>query len=144
MRCTPIPIIAVGSFALLFITSPSDAAGPAPPNQVLAVGFERNDGQADRNIRFLAYTAGYTIAIYPDGSTQLRPVAGGSDVRFDWLNSSPHSDPLERDPLPSRRNYYRGSDPANWQIDVSLFKRVGFREFYPGIELFYHVDSEAL
>jgi hypothetical protein len=143
MRWTNIPI-AVASVALLSITPPSDAAGGAPPKQILAVGFERNHGQADRNIRFLAHTAGYTIAIYPDGSAQLRPVAGGSDVRLEWLNSFPHSEPLERDPLPSRKNYYRGSDPANWQIDVSLFQRVGIGDLYPGVELSYHIDNDGL
>ena len=68
MRWIKLPIVAVGSLALLSLASPSDAAGLSASKQVLAVGFERIYDQADPNVRFLVYTAGYTIAIHRDGS----------------------------------------------------------------------------
>ncbi len=137
-------IIGLVSVLLFSITLHSVAAVLGTPKQLVAVGFERNEAQTDRDICFLAHPPGTTIAVYSNGSAKLRSAGSGSDALLQWVNTALRSGPVESGLMTSSRNYYRGNSPAGWRTDVPLFQRISFREFYPGIELSYRIDSEGL
>ena len=127
------------SVVSLFLISPTLVCRAAGSKPILAAGFEQVVALAGKDARFLAHSFAYTIAVEADGSATLRPVAPGSDVRLQWVDSSPRSIPSARNPLPCSRNEYRGADPAAWRTNIPLFQNVEFPEFYPGIQLSYRI-----
>jgi len=56
-------------------------------------------------------------------------------------NAAAHAEAL--DPLPGKRNYLIGADPAKWRTDVPTYARVRYDEIYPGISVVYygHLDQ---
>lgn len=44
--------------------------------------------------------------------------------------------------LPSVSNYFRGSDPDDWQAEIPNYGKVKYQDLYPGVDLvFYGIDS---
>src|SRR5262249_24371394 len=61
---------------------------------------------------------------------------GGRDVfRMKLQGASPAAEVVGRDELPSRSNYFKGSDASRWLADVPNYSRVEARGVYPGIDL---------
>jgi len=143
MVCKKTTLTAGCTILLLLAVSLSRAAGLERFSQAMPAAFERNQGQADSAIRFLGRTPGFRIEIDSDGSVLCRAGDGG-EVRIRWVNGNIHPDALEEGALPARMNYYRGHDPSQWHTGVPLFQKVGFREIYPGIDLFYQIDEGGL
>ncbi len=137
---------AVERLALSLLVPLGLVADVTTPRHILAGGFEHHYGPGDQQTRFLGHTAEHVVAIDPDGTVILRPLGGGREIPLEWVNNNVrHSQlPEARNPLPSQKNYYRGADPANWQVGVPLFETVAFRNFYPGIELSYHLSDDGL
>jgi uncharacterized repeat protein (TIGR01451 family) len=48
------------------------------------------------------------------------------------------------DPLPGKRNYLIGADPAKWRTDVPTYSRVRYNEVYPGISVLYYGHHDRL
>jgi uncharacterized repeat protein (TIGR01451 family) len=48
------------------------------------------------------------------------------------------------DPLPGKRNYLIGADPAKWRTDVPTYSRVRYNEIYPGISVLYYGHHDRL
>jgi uncharacterized repeat protein (TIGR01451 family) len=46
--------------------------------------------------------------------------------------------PEALEPLPGRRNYLIGDDPARWRINVPTYSRVRYHEVYPGVSVMYY------
>jgi aldose sugar dehydrogenase len=47
-------------------------------------------------------------------------------------------------PLPGKRNYIIGDDPAQWRTDVPTFAGVRYDEVYPGISVLYYGRQDRL
>lgn len=48
------------------------------------------------------------------------------------------------DPLPSKSNYFIGSDPSQWRTDVANYGRVKYQNVYTGVDLIYYGDNGQL
>src|SRR5712692_1564374 len=48
------------------------------------------------------------------------------------------------DPLPGKRNYLLGNDPAKWRTDVPTYARVRYDDIYPGISIAYYGRNDRL
>src|SRR5262245_15214161 len=153
--CCALPILAVTT--LVFTTTP--ARVPVSASRVAAhasysevadrvgylnatrpLSFEPNQGQTDRRVKFLARGNHYQVFITPDrtvfaleGSKKTRPVVG---LELVGARTEPAMEPI--DPLPGHVNYFLGSDPAKWQIDVPIYGKVIERNVWPGIDLAFY------
>ncbi|MBZ5572334.1 MAG: SBBP repeat-containing protein [Acidobacteriia bacterium] len=128
------------------------------PNVLTAYGhlpliFERNQGQSDARVKFLARGGGYSLFLTADEAVlALRQSAlstrhsanSVSVLRMGLANASRQPDIVGDNELPGKSNYFIGNDPAKWHRDVSQFARVRYRNVYPGIDLVYHGNQGRL
>lgn len=134
-------IICLG--ASLIEAAPTRAGGMASSPDRLTyqrqpVSFERNLGQADPVIRYVARGLGYHLLLDAEGAT-LATVS--SRLRLEILGSSPRPKVEGLDPLSGRTHYYLGRDPSKWISDVPHFGKVRYSNVYPGVDLDYYASS---
>ncbi|HEY3333058.1 MAG TPA: IPT/TIG domain-containing protein [Capsulimonadaceae bacterium] len=106
----------------------------------LPLQFERNDGQTDRSVKFLARLGG-TALYLTDSEAVLAlqrknspPVA--LRMRPCGKTTRPVATPLEL--LPGKVNYSIGRDPGKWRHDIPTYRQVAYRDLYKGIDLIYY------
>lgn len=148
-------------FALLacFACPATAAAQPHPsePYGQLQLHFEKNQGQAHKDVRFLARGSGYSLYLTADEAVlvlatpspnpgsdkrgaQAPPLAIG--MRLVDAASAPQVSGLDQ--LPGTANYFIGKDPAKWRTKVPTYAKAHYREVYPGIDLVYYGRQHQL
>lgn len=111
----------------------------------LPLTFERNQGQSDSRVKFLARGSGYGVFLTPGEAVialrrpgNAQSAARTSVVRMALAGASPKVEPVGAGLLPGKTNYFIGNDPSRWHPDVPLFAQVRYPAVYPGIDLLYH------
>lgn len=127
----------------------------------LPLSFERNQGQAEGTVRYLAHGPGYSIFLKGSGATlvlskrppvpttlrlpPLSQTANGqaSDAKTDILQmrligGSTTTQVAGDVRLPGTVNYFTGNNPVKWIAGVLTFARVTYKSVYPGINLAYY------
>ncbi|MGA8270647.1 MAG: SBBP repeat-containing protein [Candidatus Sulfotelmatobacter sp.] len=136
----------------------------------LPLAFERNQGQSDPQVKYLARANGYNLFLtnddavfafhpshpkpsvselsrhrhgraFPDNDTQGR-VQAVVHMRFVGGNSEAQT--VSEHQLPGTTNYYLGNDPRNWHSNISRYGRVVYKNVYPGINLAYYGEQKKL
>jgi hypothetical protein len=125
----------------------------------LPLHFEANQGQTDDRVKFVTRGTGY--AMFLTGTEAVLVLSSPAapeknDRRFlPRMKAHPPSisrsvlrmtfagangTPLVegRDQLPGKVNYFKGTDPANWQTNIPTYERVRYENLYPGIDLQYY------
>jgi hypothetical protein len=133
----------------------------------LPLSFERNQGQADPQVRFLSRGAGYSILFNDREVTLLlskrdltheTPLRIGERLpgeprRGDTASDVLHMRIVGQSPaavasgearLPGTVNYFAGNDPAKWLSGVPTYERVRYASVYPGIGLAYYGNRQRL
>jgi hypothetical protein len=140
---------------LLLAAMAASAAVPAPTPRMLQdatrdLSFERNQGQAAADVRYLARGAGYVLMLTHD-EARLHLQAGATDdaqpateIRSRLLGAQPPSAVEAEQPLATRSHYLRGGDPKHWQRDVPHYGRVRYHQVYPGVDLVYYGRDHEL
>ena len=64
---------------------------------------------------------------------RMRLVGGNPKVRVAGL-----------DELPGRSNYFLGNDPVKWRTNVPSYRKVRYKDVYPGIDLVYYGNHRRL
>jgi hypothetical protein len=122
--------------------------------------FERNLGQTDNRVDYLARTGGGTVfltataavfAMQERSSIIGQPSAGlpgtppevgstnaGVALDMDIVGANPASRPVGQDQLPGKLNYFVGSNPSKWHTDIPSYSRVEYPNVYAGISLAYY------
>src|ERR1041384_3161814 len=116
----------------------------APVLQALAtfpLAFEANQGQADQRTRFLAREAGGELHLNED-SVALRFMRSALSFHFDGAHCTPRV--IGEEPVLERRNFLLGSDRSKWHTDVPTFRRVAYRQLYPGIDLTFYGNQKQI
>ncbi len=165
-------------------TVTKDAASPAPLLQgastppipatarfnsaygKLPLSFERNVGQTDQRVKFLARGPGYSLFLMPAEAVlalrrpgqQMRVSEAASGraekkmlaeakakqvvlrIRLAGANRNPQIEGI--DPLPGKANYFTGNDPAKWRTNVTTYSRVRYRNIYRGVDLIYYGSNQ--
>ena len=123
----------------------------------IPLAFERNNGQTASPVKFLSRGIGYTLFLTPTEAVlalhnpdkRLRPekcAAKGSEsaksrtqvLRVVTVGANPNAKVEGEDQLPSKSNYFIGSDPKKWQANVPMYQRVRYSSVYPGVDLVYY------
>ena len=124
----------------------------------LPLHFEANQGQADPKVRFLSRGRGYTLfltreeAVFslrrpnPESarSDQSAQKSGIDVLRMKWLrgNPNPQIDGLEL--IDGKSHYFIGNNPEKWKTDICHYRKVQYRNIYPGIDLIYYGNQGRL
>jgi hypothetical protein len=111
---------------------------------VLPASFERNLGQADPRVRFVAREPGATVFLTPSsavialsgtGPRGARAIRGVLEMSLAEANAKPRIS--ARGQLPGRANYMIGPR-ATWRAGVAGYRQVTYTSVYPGMDLRYH------
>lgn len=134
----------------------------------LPLSFEKNVGQTDERVQFLARGAGYTLFLAQAEATlllqradeKLRMERASVRARGNVFPGRSPSSPAESasqavlrlkpveaaarpsaegvEELPGRVNYFLGNDPARWRTGIPTYAKVKYTEVYPGVDLVYY------
>jgi uncharacterized repeat protein (TIGR01451 family) len=138
----------------------------------LPLSFEANRGQLDPGVQFISRLRGSMLFLTASEAVlalrarreqdfaaqgfrprwlpmQRDPRASvrryKSDVlRMQLVGSNPDAMVNGRDELPSKSNYFLGSDPDQWHTGVANYARVEYENIYPGVNLVYRGTQRQL
>lgn len=140
----------------------------------IPLSFEPNAGQTDARVKFLSRGPGYTVFLTNDeavlalsGSNKQKqsssaenalPLAGFREIssprpepgrntavlRMRLIDANKNAQVAGMDQLPGTTNYFLGQDPRNWRTSVVNYRKVSYREVYPGIDLVYYGNQRQL
>ena len=106
----------------------------------LPLNFVANHGQFPEEVIYHAQSEGTTIYCTEQGLT-FGFVEGSISLKF---SEDRRVKPEARDELEGKVNYFIGKDLTLWRTNISTFKKVIYREVYPGIDLVYSGDQRRL
>jgi Fibronectin type III domain/Beta-propeller repeat len=151
-------------------TTPAARAHLRASFAALPLAFEKNQGQTDPQVQYMARANGYTLfltnndavfsfhsrssAIALNTGRRLQashaPSRGKAQqtapavVRMQLVGGNPVAPIAAIHQLPGRSNYYLGSDPKKWQTNVPQYARVAYKNVYPGVDLAYYGEQSKL
>lgn len=137
----------------------------------LPLSFERNAGQTDSRVDFLARTSlgsifltqteavlaltesnsiafrenpltGTVTSRTKEGPQNRSPKSFAVTMKFAGANRNAPVEALDR--LSASSNYFIGKNPDGWRGDIPNFGKVRYREIYPGIDVIYYGNQRQL
>jgi hypothetical protein len=147
-RPAPAPPPAAGAFAAVDDPARAPVRNAAPPAAsrapALPVTFERNVGQADRRVRFVARGPDGLLLLSAGEATLFPARAGASSLRMRLAGAGRRAAPHGARRRSAGTNYLVGDDPARWRRGVPTYDEVRYRGVYPGVDLRYHGGGGGL
>ena len=141
-------LAAAGSCFVL--TQATSFAQSVPASSVsyanLPLSFEQNTGQFDSSLRFVARGASYSLGL-GDGQMSLWLQGAGNDpgdIIVTHLLGTRRVEAVPEDELPGKVNYLRGREPGAWKTNIDTYRRVRYRNVYPGTDLVYYGNQGRL
>lgn len=133
----------------------------------LPLSFEINKGQIDQSVKFLSHGSGYDLFLtateavlrvdkprvqQPDKSKAPNGansdpdanVREGSVLRLKMLGANATPEVEGQVELPGKVNYFVGNDPAKWRRNIPTYRKVHFKDVYPGIDVVYYGKQREL
>jgi len=112
----------------------------------LPLAFERNQGQADSRVAFMAHGIAYSVFLTKQEAVlDLTGPQGRRNVLHMGLASANPNPPVSGlDRLPGESNYLIGNDRTKWHTGIGSFSHVRYEEVYPGIDLVYYGNRGQL
>jgi photosystem II stability/assembly factor-like uncharacterized protein len=133
----------------------------------LPLSFERNEGQTDQQVKFVSRGPGYDLFLTAEGAVlslrkpsklsfeKLRHPASANDVtnasvqsgtvlRLEVIGANKQAIVEGEDEMPGKVNYFIGDDQTNWHTNIPTYRRVNYREIYPGIGMVYYGNQRQL
>jgi hypothetical protein len=158
-RCV---VIIMAAVALTYGTGQTNISGPLKTS-ALPVVFTENQGQWGSKTLFKGEIGGATFYFCRDEvaylfihSTEENAPAvndkprlptykqDGILVKAAFLGSNPDVQVLGEHRLGYNNNYFYGSDQSRWHTDVLNYSAIVYKELYPGIDLRYLGNGQAL
>lgn len=138
---------------------PAVAAKLSPGYGKMALSFERNDGQTDSNVKFLARGGNSTLFLTPTesvlqlqartgdvnraGNAERRPQTAAV-LRMELAGANRESQLSGVDQLPEQSNYLDITNDGKNVTEVPHFARVRYEAVYPGVDLVYYGQDNQL
>jgi hypothetical protein len=109
----------------------------------LPLAFERNEGQLDARVRYVARGSGYEVFFTSDAARIVKRDGTGASVVDIRASGRQSAAPEAGEPLPQRTNYIRGGQASDSIADIANFDRITYRSVYAGVDLVYYgADGE--
>jgi hypothetical protein len=137
----------------------------------LPLSFEANGGQTDPQVKFLSRGRGYTLFLTPTEAVMVLRKAKDEASGETYFPITPYASRLTDDrprdyeytvlrmklvgansaaqvvgleQLPGKVNYFIGNDPKKWRTNIPTYKKVQYKDVYPGIDLAYYGNQGHL
>jgi hypothetical protein len=101
--------------------------------------FEPNAGQMPAAVKFAARAQNYTVFVTSGGVT-LRSKT--STLKLTFLGANPVAEAEGLDPIESPVHYLIG-DAGDWHTDIPTYRRLAYRNVYPGVDVIYYGDGSG-
>jgi len=133
----------------------------------LPLHFEANQGQVDERVRFLSRGSGYNLLLTfneavltlsrrenddnRNRATERNSTYSGVEsliqtgtlwMRWEGANEDSKVEGVEG--LEGKSHYFIGNDPEKWRRNISLYRKVRYRDLYPGVDLIYYGNQRQL
>ncbi|HKR13626.1 MAG TPA: SBBP repeat-containing protein [Pyrinomonadaceae bacterium] len=106
------------------------------------MSFERNQGQTDRQVKFLARGRGYDLFLTP--AEVVLTLRNASVLRLSMAGSKPASSIEGEEELPGKVNYLLGDDARQWHTNIPTYRKIRYRGIYPGVDVVYYGNQRQL
>ncbi|GIK38103.1 MAG: hypothetical protein BroJett011_19360 [Chloroflexota bacterium] len=158
IRCI-ISIILLGlAVRMTYAALPETAArkiAHSPVYSSLPLYFEANQGQTDRQVKFISRGVGYTMFLTPSGVTMVLDEASSaaaedkepglrSVVKMSLIGVNPNPGMVGLDEQPGRSHYFTGDNPNKWRTDIPNFAQVQYQQIWPGVDLVLYGNQRQL
>lgn len=134
----------------------------------LPLSFEANDGQTDRQVKFLSRGGGYNLFLAATEARLVltRPEARSSSakqqqepgserksesanaksvaLRMQLLGANSKAQVSGMEPLPGKVNYFIGNDTKKWRSNLHTYAKVKATNVYDGVDLIYYGNQRLL
>ncbi len=132
----------------------------------LPLSFETNQGQTDKQVKFLSRGPGYALFLTPTEAVISLKAAKGWQAKKDSVlkvsrgpkdaaskaavlrirleHASSNTKVSGVDELAGKSNYFIGNDPVKWQRNIPTFGGVKYRQVYSGVDLVYYGNQRQL
>lgn len=114
---------------------------------LIPLHFERNKGQADESIDFIARGSGYALYLQPTKFTIAlgHPAKSApAMVHLGLVNADSSVKALGEEKLPGTVNYLRTGDLGRNLVGIETNGRVRYPQVYPGIDLVYYGNQKQV
>lgn len=113
----------------------------------LPLAFEPNQGQSDREVKFLSRGGSYTVFLTSYGAVLAlhqpeSPSPAVLEMRL--AGAAPATQLSGEEELPGKVNYLIGNNPARWRAGIPTYTQVRYRDAYPGIDAILHGEQGQL
>src|SRR5579872_2742756 len=108
----------------------------------LPLVFEPNQGQADREVKFLARTQGGTLFLTEREAVLVS--RGSEPVRMRLAHAGKPKAIRGLEPTGGISNYFIGNDPAKWRTNIPNYTRVEYKSVYAGVDVAYYGNPQKL
>ena len=120
----------------------------------LPLSFEANKGQIDQPVKFLSNGPGYNLFLTgneavltlrkPQAHADDSKVREGSVLRLKMIGANTSPQVEGQDELPGKVNYFIGNDPEKWRRNIPTYRKVYYKDVYPGIDVVYYGNQREL
>jgi len=144
-RSTKSIFLIVTVLATLFAADVSAGTNIEAAYAKLPLGFERNQGQAAAEVDYLS--RGRNATLFLTGHEAVMTLRGGANpavLRMRLAGANQQATAAAEEPLQGKVNYLIGNDRGQWHTGVPTYRRVRYREVWPGIDLVWHGTRSAL
>src|SRR5437667_523480 len=106
--------------------------------------FEKNQGQTDARVKFLARGESYTLFLTPQEAVLALRAQGnagkanGSVVRVRLEGAEARAEIQGEEELGGESNYFVGKEASGWHTHIPTYGRVRYGGVYPGVDLEYY------
>src|SRR5262249_22050827 len=119
------------------------ATGVDPAFGKIAVGFERNEGQFDSKVRFLARGQGYGLFLTDSEAVMRFTGPNATSIRMKLLGQSRNAKVEGLNALPGTINYLIGTSQKR-RTGIRSYQKVRYSSVYSGIDVEYHGNGRSL
>ena len=134
------PVLAPATRMAAAAAESAPASSVMQANQARQLRFERNQGQAPQEVRYLSRGSRHQLSVFDDGLALSAAAADGtlSSARLRFVDAQHGGSFEEREPVDARTHYLHGADPARWVRGVHQVRQLRYAEIYRGIDLVYY------
>jgi hypothetical protein len=122
------------------------------------LSFEPNQGQSNAKVKFLSHGVGYSVFLSADDAVlalqemkEAPPSRAGkmrqyeeAALRMQFVDANRAAELSPLDELRGKSNYFLGNNPEQWRTGIAQFRRVEYRNIYPGVDLLFYGNSKKL
>ncbi|MBD2775164.1 SBBP repeat-containing protein [Iningainema tapete] len=152
------PLSSVAAPKPVAVTDAMKLAHVSKINNLLPLNFEANQGQTDKQVKFLSRGNGYSmfltpkqvvLTLMPTKTTKQQAVKShkqvdGTILQMEWVGANQTSQVLGLNTLSGKSNYFIGKNPKNWHTNIPTYAKVQYRSVYPGIDLVFYGNQRQL